>query len=60
MYGYRTIHSFDPNAQDDLGFNCQSLNSQPHYISIFQIHHIDYLGPDFTKLKHNNALTPII
>ena len=42
VYGYRIIHPFDPNAQCDLGFNFQSWNSQSHYISTFQIHHIDY------------------
>ena len=35
-------------------------NSYPHRISIFQIHHIDYPGHGFTKLKYNDALTPII
>ena len=54
------IHPFDPNAQDDLGFNCQPYLSRPHCISIFQIHLMDYPGKDFAKLKYTDAyLLPI-
>ena len=54
IYGYCIIHLFDPNAQDDLGFNCQPWNSQPHCVSIFQIYHMDYPDLGFTKLKYSD------
>ena len=46
--------------KDDLEFNCQPWISHSYYISTFQIHHINYPSWDFTKLKYNDALTPII
>ena len=46
--------------EDDLELNCQPWMSHPYYISIFHIHHIDYLGSNFTKLKYSDVLTPII
>ena len=46
--------------KDDLGFNYLSWKSHPHCISTFHIYHMDYPGPEFTKLKYNNAWTSII
>ena len=37
-----------------------SQKDHPHYIPTFQIHRMDYPGQNFTKLKYNNVLTPII
>ena len=48
---------------DALGWsqvNCQLRLLHPHNISTFQIHLIDYLGQDFTKLKYSDTSTPII
>ena len=56
-YGYRIIHPFDPIAQGDLEFNCQPQIYQLYCISTFQIHHMDYPGQGFNKLKYTNALT---
>ena len=58
MYGYHIIHLFDPNAQEDLGFNRQPWISHPYYILIFQIHRMDYPDPSFAKLKYSDVLTP--
>ena len=58
-YGYHIIYLFDLEcSEDDLGLNCQPWMSHPHYISIFQIYHIDYSNP-VTKLKYSDALPPI-
>ena len=58
VYGYRIIHPFDLNTQHDLEFNCQPWICQPHFVSIFQIYHMNYPDQDFTKLKYTDALTP--
>ena len=34
--------------------------SHPYCISVFHIHHMDYLDPSFTKLKYSDALYRII
>ena len=37
-----------------------TLKDHPHYILTFQIHHMDYPGQDFIKLKYSDTSAPII